>query len=528
MYAFITLLWSLLVDATFSWARMFLALGISIAVSIALGILAARSSLAERILMPIVDVLQTLPTLAFFPVAVFVIVGLLPGYIGINAAVVLLIIAAMIWNIIFGVYESIKSLPSGYVEMSLVYGMSRLSRIKKIYIPVSMPKVIGQSILSWSIGLFYLVTSEMFSTGNSIYYVKYGIGVELLKLGLSGNLFNYIMGISVLIIFVVGTRFLFFMPLEKIFNIEDKDKKVSRSIFLPKGMNPLYLIKKTGKSKSKGKRKERRRHMVPQHIAQISSKAKYTGRYRRMIPYIKYMVIAALAAVAILVVVSNPVLESYESTTLISLSMSFIRVWAVFALIFVLSIFLGIYIVFKTKRRTTYMTLLQILASIPAPVLLPVIVRYISSYPYHAEMTAFLVFFLSGIWYSVFSIVAVGDTIPKYVSDVVNVFRVKGKQLMRSVYIKALMPGIITGGITAIAAEWNASIVAERFTTTAVGKGVVLTSVKLGIGKLLDVSLANGNMTLMVIALINLTVMIIIINKLLWSKLYNKTTKMYK
>jgi NitT/TauT family transport system permease protein len=97
------LLAKFIVDAGYSWVRMFIALGLSIAVSIVVGTWAATSTRAEKIILPITDILQTVPILAFFPLVLAIFVVYLPGYIGINAAVIFLIITSMLWNIIFGV-----------------------------------------------------------------------------------------------------------------------------------------------------------------------------------------------------------------------------------------------------------------------------------------------------------------------------------------------------------------------------------------------------------------------------------------
>ena len=521
MYTLFSLLSSLLVDTTFSWIRMFIALGISIPLSLAVGITAARSATAEKLILPIVDVLQTLPILAFFPIAVYLIVGFLPGYIGINYAVIFLIVISMVWNIIFGVYESVKLIPENYIQMAKVYGIGRLSRIKNIYIPASMGKVANQSILSWSIGLFYLVTSEIFSTGSSVYAVKYGIGVELLKLGLSGHILDYLIGISVFLLFVIGTRFLFFMPFEKAFNLNLKDKKTRKfpnmNIF---GNTTIKTIRgripKISTTINIKARKKKTRAMIPPKMKLL------------LLKYVPYASVSILALASILILLTNPILLIYEYKALTSLAFSFVRIWFVFALIFVVSVIISIHIKFRSKNGSKYILIMQILASLPATILLPIIVKYMVNFPYHAEIVAFIIFFLSGIWYSIFSTISTGNSVPNYIFDIVKVFHVKGKEATRKIYMKALMPGIITGGITAVAAEWNASIVAERFTTTAIGSGKVITSVGTGVGKLLDISLEQGNIVLMIIVLINMTIIIIIINKLVWHKLYNRTTTLQK
>lgn len=531
MYSVLGFVSSIFVDTAFSWARMFLSLGISVIISIAIGIWAATSRRVEAIVLPIVDILQTLPILAFFPFVIYLVVATLPGYIGINAAVIFLIVTSMVWNIIFGVYESIKTLPSSFIEMSKVYGMGRFDRLTKIYIPASSSRIVGQSILSWSIGLFYLVTSEIFSTGSSVYSVKYGIGVALLNLGLSNNLVNYLIAILIFIGFVVATRFLFFLPLERRFNFNNRGENKRGGIVNAIINNPVpKAFKYVIKSGARNVHFEKPEFLTnpPGSYSTSGISISRSNRIRRLFDrYAYYSAIIILIAMALLLLVTDPTIRSYESLVLISLAASFIRVWFAFIIVLIISIFISIYIVFKSRSISRYILLFQILSSIPATIILPIIIKVFIGFPYHAEVVAFVVFAISGIWYLIFSIIATGRSLPTYINDIVKVFHVSKRDARRKIYIKALMPGIITGGITAIAAEWNASIVAEMFTTTAIGSGQVLTSVKVGIGKLLDISLANGNITLMVIALINLTVMIIIINKFLWRKAYRNTEKIY-
>ena len=119
----------------------------------------------------------------------------------------------------------------------------------------------------------------------------------------------------------------------------------------------------------------------------------------------------------------------------------------------------------------------------------------------------------------IFSMVGAGKTLQSNVFEVKKIFGVRGINSWKKIYVMALLPGIITGGITAIAAEWNASILAESFGNT---------HVTYGIGRFLDITLSNGNLLLMGIALINLVVMIIIINKVLWKRLYDKAALVYK
>ncbi len=518
---------TLAIDTAFSWVRMFAALAVSIVISIFVGIYAATHKYAEKIILPIVDILQTLPILAFFPFVIFIIVAAIPGSIGINLAVVFLIITSMIWNIIFGVYESIKVLPKEYGEISKLYGLSRIERFRKIYLPAVMPRVVEQSTLSWSIGLFYLVTSEIFSTGNSQYAVKTGIGAAIASPLITGSALAYGLALLVFIVFVIATRLLFFKPLEEYvvrYNRHTQQKPESRAISYAKVMgsfgsriarrlNPQQLIRSSGSAKTAMKKRGARSVREEGGIATIE---KYGTA-------IKYAAVALIILGIAYVFITNPALMGYEATVLRALVYTFARVWFAFAIALLIGVPVSVYLIFLTRHSSKYLLLFQILSSIPATILLPAIVAGLKGTPYHGEITAVIIFVLGGVWYIIFSTMNMAKTLSPSIPEVKGIYGVKGADAWKKIYIRAIIPGLITGGITAIAAEWNASIVAEYFT---VGNNVAA-QVGIGVGKLLDLSLSANNLTLMLLAVANITVMIILLNTFVWKKLYRSVSKMY-
>ncbi len=561
---------SLVIDTIYSWARMLIALFVSMVLGLIIGIMAARSERLERVLLPVIDIFQTLPILAFFPFAIFVIVSFVPGSAGVNIAVVFLIITSMLWNIIFGVYEAIKTLPVEIMEVMELYKMSLWTRFTKVYLPAALPKMSEQSALSWAVGLFYLVTSEIFSAGPSSYQVTNGIGVALTHLAVAGNLYAYALGLLIFLFFVVATRYLLFVPFSKYANrwgaSEMKHQRdriragISGPIHKIRMLNEIEHVyyKEETRIERFGRRMAERLGMSKKPDTPIVRQASSATGARRLL-YVTY-------AAAIMIVVFyfagflNAGLAGEEYLSLISLAYTFARVWLVFIAIIVVSIPLCVYLVFMRKDSESYVGLFQILASIPATIVLPLIVYLLAGSPYHQELVAGAVLFLSGIWYVVFSTMSGSRTLQSSVMEVKNVFGIKGWAAWKKIYIMAILPGIVTGAVTGIAAEWNATIVAEYFTSSGVGPGTVLSSVNVGIGKLLDLSLScssnstvqyavqyingtinclpsavsqvgsliGGNFQLMVIALINLTVMIILINTFVWRKLYRNISRVYK
>ena len=505
MVSFVGELLTLLTVTTYSWIRMFIALGISMLLAIFIGIAAARSKMFGRISIPVIDVLQTLPILAFFPFAIYIVVTFIPGVIGVNAAVVFLIITSMLWNMIFGVYSAVRMIPNELIDMSKLYGMSATERFRKIFIPASLPRLSEQLSLSWAIGLFFLVTSEIFSTGN-VNYTVVGIGSTLTQLGVSGNFVYYLTGIGVFILFVVVTRLTFFEVFDRYAN--------------------KFNIDSYGKHRKPSEK-------VPHSSVILSRFSKALWRtkdsFRANIRLIKLSVYAVVAVMTVFIAMTSvpylsglSELPAYEAQALLALVYSLARVWIAFVAILAVGIPLSIYVVFMSKHKKSYMLTFQILASIPATLLLPVLV---DATGHNSELVAFIVFFLSGLWYIIFSIISGSKYLSQNLLDVKEAFQVKGEIAWKKIYLMSILPGLITGAVTGIAAEWNASIIAEHFSIGP--SNVVVTSVKTGIGQLLNTSLTSANLYLMVVALMNMTIMIILFNTFVWKKLYDKVTSVY-
>ena len=547
MSGFIALALSILFNILVSWGRMFAALGVSILISISAGIYIARHRLAEHIAIPIIDILQTLPILAFFPAAIALFVVGLPGAIGVNAAIVFLIITSMLWNIILAVYESVKLLPQEYLEMARLNGMSNWDILTRVYVPASLPGVAQQSALSWAIGLFYLVTSEIFSTGAGFCTIhacaaRYGIGVLITKLAFSGNTLGYISAILLFILAVVITTFLFFIPL---------DRRLNRQHAHSGAAGPLErLLRSMQPFRGLTTRMRAAQHHAHQSGAVRRKAGQATPRpsaRRSGLRYYTALICSAAALLSAIAIYRSSagrkmlaLLGRYEYVALLNLAASFIRVWGAFAVVVMVGVPISIYLVFISRRTSAYMLLFQVMASIPATIVLPglALVLALANLNKGGNLLAFIIYFISGIWYVIFGIVAGTKGLGNDVAEVKKVYGVRGVKAWGSIYIGAIMPGFITGAITGIAAEWNASIVAEYFTSAGItttarcaaaaasGCARIASSVGYGIGKLLDTSISTNNNLLLAVALINMTAMIIIVNTFLWKRMYRKVASM--
>jgi NitT/TauT family transport system permease protein len=512
----------LLLDILASWGRMLVALGLSVAFSVFVGIAAATSKRAEGVVLPAIDVLQTIPILGFFPVVIFLLAPL--GSVGLNASVVLLIFTSMAWNITFGVYEAVKSIPEDMLEIARINRLSGFQTAKGIYVPAALPRIAYQATISWSVGLFYLVTSEIFSAGSRNFAATYGIGVEIARLVVSGNPAMYVEALAFLAAAVILTWMLLFRPLESYaerfsFREEQRPARRSRLIAAYSGI---------GRFVEKVIHEPRARETARAEQQMPRAKPAHAPARRKPVSRVaSAAVVLCLVALAAGVVVGMGA-YSFVPVLLEALAASFVRVWGVYLLCVAIAVPLGIKMAKSPGTYRPLIAVLEVVASIPATVLLPALVALLFVLPFGNELSALAIIFLAMIWYLLFSVIAGIRTMPEQFSELLKIFGTDWVGAWREVYIPAMLPSFVTGSITAIGGAWNALIVAEYFSIESGGSTVVLTQVGSGIGKLLDIATFQGNFLEMFLALAAMVVMVMVINKLVWQRLYRDVTRKYK
>src|SRR5437867_5921777 len=199
--------------ALFSVARMFAAYALSLVFAIAYGTTMAVSKRAAVIMLPVLDILQSVPILGFFPAALVFFVAAFQGHpIGLELAVVFLIFTSMAWNMAFGVYESITTIPEDLKDAAASFAVRDWLRLRRLVLPATVPKLVYNSMLSWSNGWFFLVASEIFTAFGAT-YVRPGLGAFIADRGNAGDLPGIMVGIAVLAGVVVTLDALIWRPL---------------------------------------------------------------------------------------------------------------------------------------------------------------------------------------------------------------------------------------------------------------------------------------------------------------------------
>jgi NitT/TauT family transport system permease protein len=524
----------LAIDIAASWLRLFVALLLSIIFSIVVGVAAATNEKLERIILPSLDVMQTIPIMGFFPLAVYIIVLLLPGYMGVNLAVVFLIFTSMVWNITFGVYEAIKAIPRDLIDMAKMNHFTTEKLYSSLYVPAALPRIAYQSVLSWSIGLFYLVTSEIFSTGSANFEVGHGIGIAISNLAANPDPAAYLVALTMFVIAIILTRIFFLSPLAAFaerYSFSEtpvQKKKVAMLKFYSRiyywiklHIFPVFKNKAVLPFKGIGKAG---RYLIRESfvIKNILTRQERLRLSRKATWFLLLLLFVIAVTFAI-----NAGVETYAPIVLISLTASFVRVWSMYLLSVIIAVPLAILIARSKRAFEPAISVLQIVSAIPATIMLPAIIILLHSMPFGGEISAFFIIFLAMIWYLLFSVISGMRSLPASFIELSSILGFKERSKWRRIYLPSILPYFITGSITAVGGAWNALIVAEYFTVVSNGNREILSQVNIGIGKLIDQSVFSGNLTLMILSITAMSIMVIVINRLFWQRLYNIVTSRY-
>jgi NitT/TauT family transport system permease protein len=510
---------------------MMVALGLSVVFALLVGIAAARNRRAEAVILPLLDIFQSIPILGFFPIVIFGITAVVPGAVGANLAVIVLIFTSMSWNIAFGVYEAVKAIPQDYSDLLNVTSSSPWQRMKSLYIPASMSRIAYNAQTSWSVGLFFLVASEIISIGTGAQAktvpVSYGIGIAVNLFSSPFDAGNYALLIGGIIVAVLVWRFVFlreFALWSEKYKMMEEPREIHRDPIMKfyswvnqRSISKLFLL-----THGRG---------VTKFTSAISS-------FRKGLKYAVLIFLAIFLLLVFSTVISSGGLSlgnlpslstivSDEASVLYALAASFVRVWYVYAICAAIGLPLGIIISLNFRLYDTVSPILEVISSIPAPILLPAIVL-IPVFGHLDEAVAALIIMLAIIWYIIFNVMAGVRTLPADIKDLPHVFNVGRVSAWRNVYIPGALTGFVTGSVTAIGGAWNALIIAEYFSiTNPDGTKTLLTQVPSGIGKTIVIATGQGDILTLALAVISMTILIVSFNLIVWRRVYHHATKRY-
>ena len=504
-----------------SLARMTVAYGLAVLLALATGHLAATSPVARRIILPTLDVLQSVPILGFFPAAVAVFVGLFgPSALGVEAAAIFLIFTSMFWNLAFGVYGSLISLPEDLTLAATHLGLRGSMRWSRLVLPAVFPNLVYNSILSWANGWYFLIASEIIAAGPARYTLP-GLGSYLSQALVTGDTGHTLMALATLLVATLGLHLLVWGPLElwaDRFQLGETGDR-PRTPRIGRLLARSRLVRWTS-----------RELVIP-----AGQRAIRTGGWLMALPGragrpMGVLIVCILVALTLYglrrgyaLLVSRP-LAAPAAEIPSALALSLVRVSAGVLLAVVLSVPLA-YLASRlgTQGRGLALSALQVLGSFPATAFFPLIALAMTRFGLDMDVGAVFMILTTTFLYVMFNALSGAVSIPEEMQEASRVLGLRGGRYLWRVFVPAILPRLVTGCVTAWGGAWNAIILAEY--VIAGGKVYAVH----GIGAILDhATYVSGDNQIVMLSLAAMVTLIVIVNRVFWDPLYRAVAERYK
>jgi NitT/TauT family transport system permease protein len=518
-----------------SFYRMLAAYIISLIFSIIYGLAATRGRLWERILIPAVDIAQSVPVVGFFPAAVFFFVALAHGSrLGVEMAAVFLIFTSQAWNMTLGVFEAIRTIPNDSIEALQAFGVRGWLRLRRLYLPAMVPKLVYNSILSWVAGWYFLIACEIITVGPAHYRLP-GLGSYLMEAADRGDNLNLVAGLITLLIIITLMDVVVWQPLtawSDKFKYEFAASPQSAAISF--GMTEVFSA--IGPSVTRAVRTITR--PIARGFWQLSASLPHlpsaeevpamgsigaalrVGAIVAVVALFTYGV--AEGVVALVHTLSQPWPPQVKLIPLATLYSS-LRMITAYLISLAWTLPVALAASDSIRFRRIIAPIAEIVGSLPATALFPVIVVFVIKVTGGMNLASILLILTGMQWYLMFNLLAGVNQVPEDLKEAARAFGLSRVATWRKLTIPALTPSLITGSITAWGGGWNALILSEYFIYRNHTYQVP------GLGQLLDVATyETGNGVMILLSLLSMVAVVLILNHFVWRRLYDLAAERFR
>lgn len=504
--------------AIYSLVRMFVAFLLSLVFSIVYGYVAAYHERARRILIPLLDILQSVPVLGFLPVAVTVFVGLFPGSaMGLEAASIFAVFTAQAWNMTFAFYHSLLALPRDLREASEVYRLGVWQRLTRLELPAAAISLVWNSMMSFGGSWFFLAASEAVTVyGHTV--LLPGLGSYLALASARGNGTDMRWAILAMIVVIVAIDQLFWRPLvawSQKFKMESTAAQEVSGSFILTLLRRSYLVQSFVR--------QFWRPLVQRLDLWLKPHGR-TRRHRDLWAQVVFWSVGGLFALFTAGYIDRGVMLMIHDgwpflghLGLLGLD-TMARVFAAVALGALWAVPVGVAIGLRPQVTRVVQPIAQIASSYPANMLFPFVMVLYLRLGISLNIGAIPLMMLGTQWYILFNAIAGAMSIPADLREAAHVFKLRGFLRWRHLILPALFPSLVTGGITAAGGAWNASIVAEIVTWGG------HTMVASGLGSFITEAHSARQL---VPAVVVMAILVVLVNRVLWRPLYHLAATKY-
>jgi NitT/TauT family transport system permease protein len=510
--------------AAYSLLRITIAYILSLAFTLVYGYVAAYNPRAERIMIPLLDILQSIPVLSFLPGVMLAMVALFPRrQIGVELGAILLIFTGQVWNMAFSFYSSLKSIPREMREAAKIYRLGWYQRFTQMELPYAAIGLVWNSMMSVAGGWFFLMACEMFVLGKNDFRLP-GLGSYLQTAASDGDTKGILWGIGTMIAVIVLLDQVVWRPIiawaEK-FKIEQVESTDAPQSWFLDLIQHSHLMVRLRKRVLHQLRERLILHFAREHDEEHETTSPlawkvWAGR-----------IIASLAIVAVcyaLVRIAGMLMELNAAEyrqIMEGAAATFARVVAALLVGSLWTIPVGVAIGFSPRLARIAQPLAQIAASVPATALFPIVLLMLIRIGGGLGIGSIVLLLLGTQWYILFNVIAGAMAIPTDLKEASALFKFNSGQRWRTLILPGIFPYLVTGLVTASGGAWNASIIAEYFRL----KDQTYTTV--GLGATISRATDSGNFALLLGSTIVMALVVVTINRLVWRRMYRLAAQRY-
>ena len=500
--------------------RMAAAYVLSMAFSLVYGRLTVAGPWAERLLLPVLDILQSIPILSFMPGVVLALVALFPkNNVGLELAAIVLIFTSQAWNLAFSFYQSLRTIPNELREAAVIARLGAWRRFTKLELPFATIGLVWNSMISWAGGWFFLMAAEQFTLGDKDFRLP-GLGSYLKSAADAGNVTALLLGLATLIAIIVVLDQLLWRPLvawsEK-FRFEQTESGEATTSPVLTALRRSRLLEWLEESAlpalGDAFDQIRRSFLRPKQDRAGAPRDARSSRTGQVLVLLILTAAGGWGLVAIVQLLSGMAPEDWQAL-LPAAGATLVRTFAALLIGTLWTVPLGVRIGLNPRLARRAQPLVQMAASIPATALFPVLLLVFLGLPGGLNVAAVALMLLGTQWYLLFNVIAGAQSIPSDLREAATIYHLGGWRRWRTLILPAIFPYLITGLITATGGAWNASIVSEY---VSFGNETYQT---VGLGALIADAANGAHFARLAAGTLAMAAVVLTINRLLWRRLY--------
>lgn len=494
----------------YSLSRGLIAYALSLTFTLVYGYWAAKDAIADRVLLPLLDILQSIPVLGFMPSVVLALVAVFPrSNIGLELASILMIFSGQAWNMTFSFYHSLRSVPKDQIEAATTYRFSWWEQLKWVELPFATIGLVWNSMMSMAGGWFFLMITESFVLGDKDFRLP-GIGSYMSVAVAKGDVRAMLWAIFAMITMIVALDQVLWRPVvvwSQKFRVEEGAEEQTASSWLYDWLRRSAVLEwietilaKLHRPRPKHPRAETNAQEKPSRLLSLALFALL----------IAALLFGAWRLVALLRQIRLgewlPILKAGGWTLgRVLLSTALGTLWALPA---------GLAIGLSPKLSRILQPIVQVAASFPAPMLFPLVIAMLRAAGVSLGWGSVVLMLLGTQWYILFNVIAGSMAIPGDLREAAHSYRLRRRLRFLALYLPAVFPYLVTGWVTAAGGAWNASIVAEFVTF----KGEVLTTN--GLGAQISLAAERADFPHLAASVMVMATVVVLFNRTVWKRLY--------